>query len=483
MKPPLLIGILLSLSAAASPASAEVAFAVPEGPALPDGLGVNIHFTDPPPGEMDMLAEGGFRWVRMDLSWSGTEREKGQYDFNPYDRLMAALEPHKIRALLILDYSNRFYDNGLSPSTDEGRRAFARWAAAAVERFKGRGILWEMYNEPNIGFWKPRPDVRQYVKLALEVGKAIRQVAPEEAYIGPATSGVDLAFLEECFKAGLLDYWSAVSVHPYRPRAPETAAADYARLRRLIEKYAPEGKRIPILSGEWGYSSTWPGMSEPLQGKLLPRQWLSNLANDVPLSIWYDWHDDGPDPKEPEHHFGMVLHPYRAGRKPVYEPKPAYLAARTLTTVLSGFRFNKRLAVASEEDYVLLFAKGDEVRLAVWTTSDAPRTVVIPASPTRFAVMGHTGERLPPLAADDRGLPVVLTDAPQYLAPETPNDLLRLAADGRRPSGTHRKPVRRAVQGCRFLDADRGPERTSGNAGPRIQDRRRGEDGPIRFRP
>ena len=29
-------------------------------PVLPDGLGVNIHFTDPQPGEMKMLAGAGF---------------------------------------------------------------------------------------------------------------------------------------------------------------------------------------------------------------------------------------------------------------------------------------------------------------------------------------------------------------------------------------------------------------------------------------
>ena len=43
-----------------------------------------------------------------------------------------------------------------------------------------------MYNEPNIGFWKPKPDVKQYVKLALAVGKALREAEPGELYIGPA---------------------------------------------------------------------------------------------------------------------------------------------------------------------------------------------------------------------------------------------------------------------------------------------------------
>src|SRR5215831_6602849 len=64
---------------------------IQQTPTVPDALGVNIHFTDPRRGEMKMLSEGGFRWVRMDFSWSRTEKTKGEYDFAPYDRLLSAL--------------------------------------------------------------------------------------------------------------------------------------------------------------------------------------------------------------------------------------------------------------------------------------------------------------------------------------------------------------------------------------------------------
>ena len=387
------------------------------GLTVPDGLGVNIHFTDPRPGEMEMLAKAGFRWIRMDFAWDAMERQKGVYDFSAWDRLTKTLEAHKIRAVFIFDYSNPLYDGGQSPASDEGRAAFACWAAAAVHHFRNRGILWEMYNEPNIGFWKPKPDVRQYAKLALAVGKAVRQAEPGELYIGPAMSCFDFPFLEECFKAGLLEYWAAVSVHPYRSDPPETAAGDYAKLRTMIDRYAPKGKKIPILSGEWGYTSFTKDLDETRQGKLLPRQWLTNLANDVPLSIWYDWHDDGQDPKEGEHHFGTVFFPYSAGRSPVYRPKPAYLAAQTLIRLLSGYRFQKRLTVGGPDDYVMAFANGNRVRWVAWTTSPASHTVVIPLRAGRYAATRHTGESLPALAADAKGLSILLTDAPTYIVP------------------------------------------------------------------
>ncbi len=187
-----------------------------------------------------MLAQGGFRWVRMDFKWDATEKERGQYDFSAYERLLAALESQRIRALFILDYGNPLYDGGAPPRTEATRQAFVRWAVAAAKHFAGRGILWEVYNEPNHAlFWPPKPNVQEYIALALAVGRAFRASVPEEKLIGPATSEIDFDFVESCFKAGLLEYWSAVSIHPYRRSDPETAAADYCRLRELIKTYAP----------------------------------------------------------------------------------------------------------------------------------------------------------------------------------------------------------------------------------------------------
>ena len=123
-------------------------------PGTLDGLGVNIHFTHAKAGELEQIAAGGFRWVRMDFQWAGIEREKGVYDFSAYDHLLADLERVKLRAYFILDYGNHLYDSDLSPHTDEGRAAFCAFTTATMKHFQGHGIVWEMWNEPNISFWK-----------------------------------------------------------------------------------------------------------------------------------------------------------------------------------------------------------------------------------------------------------------------------------------------------------------------------------------
>src|SRR5215216_6627338 len=100
---------------------------------VPHALGVNIHFTDPKPGELEMLAAAGFKWVRMDLGWGGTERKKGEYDFSAYDRLVKALDHHQLRAIFILDYGNSLYAEPgdqhpftSRAGTEEFRAAYAR---------------------------------------------------------------------------------------------------------------------------------------------------------------------------------------------------------------------------------------------------------------------------------------------------------------------------------------------------------------------
>jgi polysaccharide biosynthesis protein PslG len=422
--------LLLGAALLAAPAFAQKPHSSLPPLNVPDGAGVNIHFTDPKAGEMKMLADGGFRVIRMDFFWGGTEREKGVYDFSAFDRLVKACEAHKIKLLFILDYNNRHYDQGLSPYTDEGRAAFAKWAAAAASHFKGRGILWEMYNEPNIGFWKPQPKVEDYILLDKAVAAAIRKAAPGECYFGAATSTIDLKFLEACFKSGALERWDAVSVHPYRQKDPETAASEYRQLRLLIERYKPKGKAVPILSGEWGYSTAWGGFNDERQGKYLPRQWMTNLMNEVPLSIWYDWHDDGDDPKEAEHNFGTVEFEYHAGRDPIYNPKLSYKAARALTQFFNGYNFNKRLAMPSSDDYVLLFEKNGAVKLAAWTTG-APHEITIPASPGTFKVTNYLGEEQATVSATN-GLKLRISDAPLYLEPVAPNEVLRGAAQWKR---------------------------------------------------
>ena len=359
-----------------------------------------------------MIADAGFHWVRMDFKWDATERARGQYDFSAYDRLLKSLDEFGLRPVLILDYGNPLY-GGTPPSTDAARQAFSNWALAAIQHFARRGVIWEIYNEPNLKmFWPTGPKADEYVALALAVSRGLPATLQSERLIAPAASTIDFAFLESCFKQDLLNGALRISVHPYRQAYPESVALDYSRLRQLISRFSDHPR--DIISSEWGYSTAWRGVGEDEQAALMVRMFLTNAANGIPLSIWYDWRDDGDDADEPEHHFGLVRSRYRSNQAMVYEPKPAYLAMRTLSAHLNGYRFSERLMVGSDDDYVLVFGKESERRMVAWTTG-APHEIKIPNLTGTFLATPTTGPAVAQLRAEGGRLAVNVSPQPLYL--------------------------------------------------------------------
>jgi len=332
---------------------------------IPDGFGVNIHFTNEP-RDLDLIAEAGFKFIRMDLGWGGVEREKGVYNFGGHDALTEGCLKRGIRIIYIVDYSNKLYESDMSVRTAEGREAFAAFAETAAKRYAGQGMLWEIWNEPNLKqFWRPQPSIEDYCALVEATVPRIRAADPSGIILAPTTSGIPFDWLEECFKKGLLEWIDALSVHPYRSHPPEDVLKDYAQLRELMGKYLPEGKEMPVISGEWGYSQiNWDksNLPEEQQGQYLVRMFLINLMEGVPISIWYDWKDDGTDPDEREHHFGTMTHDLNT--------KPAYLAAKTLAHTLGGYSFVQRIDLESEQDFALELARGQSKAIAFWTTGE-----------------------------------------------------------------------------------------------------------------
>ena len=59
---------------------------------------------------------------KRSLTVNRIEQTKGKYNWEAYDVLVNSLAPYNITPYLILDYSNRFYDNGTSPTNRAGSK-------------------------------------------------------------------------------------------------------------------------------------------------------------------------------------------------------------------------------------------------------------------------------------------------------------------------------------------------------------------------
>jgi hypothetical protein len=389
--------------------------------------GVNIHFTKGHQKDLDMIAAAGFKFIRMDFVWHDIETSHGIYNWDAYDELTSNLDKRGLRAIYILDYSNPLYEEEVeskdpitgeaqkgiaAPHHEESVAAFVRWAATAATRYKESNIIWEIWNEPNITFWRPAPDVTQYNTLAIATCKAVKYADPNSIIIGPATSQIPFPFIESVLASGLPEYLDAVSVHPYRDYSlsPETAAGDYDKLRELIDRYTPEGRMaIPVISSEWGYSSATRGLSTETQAAYIVRMQLSNLINNIPVSIWYDWKNDGEDPGNFEHNCGTVSYDLK--------PKPAYIAVQTMNKQLGGFTFIKRIKVESENDFILLFRNDKGTcKIIAWTMDQAHSFVVKMTGPKVAGpeAKNWKGDDLPVKAAQGM-LQINIDGFPQYI--------------------------------------------------------------------
>jgi hypothetical protein len=166
----------------------------------------------------------------------------------------------------------------------------------------------------------------------------------------------------------------------------------------LVRQRVPiqEAGKTTFVSSEWGTFSL-PGDTDQLtaeheqeQAIFAVKTTLTNLANGARFTIWYDWKDDGNEPNNQQHHYGLVR---RDGSL-----KPAYFALKTLNTQLNGYSYVCSVETAAR--VTLLFNKGAAYRAVSWSNESGrnhvSRTILKDA-------VGMVGRRLSQGAAVNPG--------------------------------------------------------------------------------
>jgi hypothetical protein len=403
---------------------------------LADTVAVNTHYGGVR-GVVDeaalaRLAAAGVARIRNDLDWAGVERTPGVYDFSAIDPLVDAAERAGLRLLLILDYGNALYGPPGAVVDRAGRAAYAAFAAAAAARYAGHGVIWEIWNEPNVPqFWTGpggiRPDPLAYAALVAAAAPAIRAADPDAtilagaAFIGipeliAAIGGVGgTDFLRAIIAAGVLEHVDGLSIHSYRAEAPETLAADVATIRAAM---GPRARRRPLWVSEWGYSTYdptvpptglnfLPAVSEARQASWYARMLLSDFALGLAGTVIFQDRDPEPaDPGNIEAHWGLMHGDLT--------PKPSYDALATLDAIIGDARYVRRLRLCPGEHALVFLRRDGTPIVALWAESDA--TWQVRAHGRGGAVLARDGTLLA-LPDLDRGATLSLApdDGPIYL--------------------------------------------------------------------
>ncbi|MGF6822276.1 hypothetical protein M2317_001180 [Microbacterium sp. ZKA21] len=336
---------------------------------------VNRYTVDQVDALMGPLGAGA---LREGPAWDTIETSPGVYEFPElFDAQVAAAKARGERPLVILAYFSRWYDEGKTPSSPEGIQAFADYAAAAAGHY-GSDVDYEVFNEFNHSFNTGACGMTAacYEQLLEPAAAAIHAAAPGARVVGPVLAGADWTFFEELFALGALEYLDVVSYHTYDfPVAPEgKTEAGVARLRALVDQYAPDGSDIPIWLTEHGWPTTMGGTTEQEQAAYYLRSAALLEAAGVEKVIFYELIDSGVNPAEQEHNFGIARRPVDGGT--ALSPKPAFPALVAFNRLTAGL------------DLVGVESPGD-VRVATYAGATASETVRMLWAPSGHGVV-HT---------------------------------------------------------------------------------------------
>ncbi len=287
------------------------------------------------------IFDSGVKWVRIGqyenssekTSWDWVEQTPGHYEVLPeVDEAIRSLVENGVTVEIELQYSNPLYQGDLAmrpkrvtlpppgigendsppnpifipPTTDEQIEAFVKYVRFMVEHFRGRVKYWELWNEPNIGYWQPSAEIahrtssekerlvakaEQYGRLLGRVADAVHETDPEAQVISAGTSGPDLLFVGTAL-AKCASKVDIVAYHTYpgfgANHMPEEADThDQATFFREQIRHLP-GMRteVEFWNNEWNVSPRWEGSNESVQARYVPRFYLYHLAQHVRGAMW-----------------------------------------------------------------------------------------------------------------------------------------------------------------------------------------------------
>lgn len=331
----------------------------------------------------DAMQRGGFNSIRDEVYWADVEKEAGTYALQGKAKLsfemLRGFAQRGQAPMVVLSYGNALYDGGSQPYTDEGRQAFARYAAWVAQQMGPYPVFYEVWNEWNIG-GGTRPSRRvgspsDYVALLKATQTAIKAVNPKAVVVAGAL-GDDFGgwpWLQAALNAHMLDFADGLSVHLYNYLIPlNRGGGDQEFIDRLTNlkakvANASKGRDIPIFVTEIG----WPnhegkGSVGRRDAATVAARLLTRIMSDkIIKGVWlYELFDGGNGGHDKENNFGLLD---RNGTD-----KPVACAIRNLSKALQGASWvNTKTLAPSVQSYTFKTNDGAYASV-VWQDFDGP---------------------------------------------------------------------------------------------------------------
>jgi hypothetical protein len=399
-------------------------------------FGINTAFEPDTPDldrRLKAMQQAGIKWGRQDFTWKRIEQRPGEYDWAHYDRLVEQCRRHGILLFGNLAYGPDFHD----PRTQEGAKAYSALARAAAKRYAGKVDYWQIWNEPNGGFWKGSPE--QYARLMSASGKAIHEANTNALVLGLNMAFCDVLWTEKILQLVPYDCFDITCFHPYRPpNAPEERfdwwvldhyvkrwhkndlTPDYPLVRmsyleqaeELIKVMSKFGKPKPLWVTEicWNSHIHPYGTSEFRQADLAVRFHLLSIASrKVDKVFWWTLKDGGTRQFDQADMVGLMRNDL--------SPKYSYYAFGWMTRMLEGKKWLRNDAFGPDI-YACVFRGDSEDEDLIVAWSPKPYGYVRVTNSERgltiYDIFG-TARHVPYDKVRTSHLPVPLGESPIYI--------------------------------------------------------------------
>jgi polysaccharide biosynthesis protein PslG len=235
---------------------------------------------------LELVREMGAGWIVEYFPWSYSEPEKGVYQWEHADVVIAHARRQGLRIVARIGLvpqwarppgsTESYLDPGRYADLGDFVYAFVARYADAVDHL----IVW---NEPNLGLeWGYRPpDPAEYAAMLRIAYARAKEADPDIQVLGGALSPTmgapdavdDLAYLQGMYDAGAAPYFDTLAVHAYGWRfgpdePPAADAISFSRtalLRQIMVENGDGGKPVMITEGGWNDHPRWTKAVRPGQ--------------------------------------------------------------------------------------------------------------------------------------------------------------------------------------------------------------------------
>jgi hypothetical protein len=273
----------------------------------------------PAPAELDRMSRGKVGTLRINLAWGTVQANSGaEYDWSRYDSIVGQAAKNAIRVLATV-YSSPTWAEPTPEYPPLGDRLpqFEDFARAAVRRYGSDGIFWkqnpntpklpivdwQLWNEPNSPlFWKPAPDVGDYLALLRGFDSAVSAEDPAARIMlgglfPTPRGGIDMPeFITALYRGGGKGLFDAAALHPYAAD-PVDALASVEQARAVLDRVGDPEARLWITEIGWASGGQPSGLTvgPARQAAYLTRTLELGAERREPLGldgvIWYSFQD------------------------------------------------------------------------------------------------------------------------------------------------------------------------------------------------